>query len=58
MLDDISKDAWAIIATTFEEPEKLQAKSNVAAIATSVAFSEGLLRPIINFLLIQLDIKY
>jgi hypothetical protein len=29
MLDDISKDAWAIIATTFEEPEKLQAKSGV-----------------------------
>ena len=44
MLDNISKEAWAIIATTFEEQEKLPAKSSVAANATVVAFSERLLR--------------
>ena len=43
MLDNISKEAWAIIATTFEEQEKLPAKSSVAANATVVAFSERLL---------------
>ena len=48
MLDNISKEAWAIIATTFEEQEKLPAKSSVAANATVVAFSERLLRDIIN----------
>ena len=40
MLDDISKDAWAIIATTFEELGKLRAETVVAEKATSVAFKK------------------
>ena len=45
---DISKGAWAIIATTFEELGKLRAETVVAEKATSVAFNENMLRPIIN----------
>ena len=48
MLDNISKEAWAIIATTFEELGKLRAETVVAEKATSVAFNENMLRPIIN----------
>ena len=40
MLDNISKEAWAIIATTFEELGKLRAETVVAEKATSVAFKK------------------
>ena len=48
MLDDISKDAWSLIVTTFEIGGKSQSESGVTLKVTDVTFSEGLLRPIIN----------
>ena len=47
-LDDIAKDAWSLIVTTFEIGGKSQSESGVTLKVTDVTFSEGLLRPIIN----------
>lgn len=47
-LDALSKEAWSVIVTTFENSDKLQTQSAVTEKVTFVTFSEGLLRPIIN----------
>ena len=47
-LDNIAKDAWSLIVTTFEIGGKSQSESGVTLKVTDVTFSEGLLRPIIN----------
>ena len=47
-LDNISKDAWKIIVTTFESLEKLHTETSVTTKVTDVTFTEGLLRHIIN----------
>lgn len=48
MLEGITKAAWRVIATTFERDVASDAEADVAEIATSVAFTEGLLRSILN----------
>lgn len=48
LLDKIDKRAWEIIATTFEPSVVGSSEGGVAQNATNVAFSEGLLRSIID----------
>ena len=47
-LDDIAKDAWALIVTTFESGDKSQEESGVTSKVTDVTFTEGLLRTILS----------
>ena len=47
MLKDIAPDAWAVVATTIRSGGLLQQSDDVAQDATTVAFTEGLLRAIL-----------
>jgi hypothetical protein len=48
MMGDIATDAWEIVATTFRQSGMLHDGEDVADIATTVAFSENLLRSILS----------
>jgi hypothetical protein len=48
MMKDIAGEAWVVVATTLRSVAQLQDNDGVAEIATTVAFTEGLLRGIIG----------
>jgi len=56
MLDSISPIAWEMIATDISIPVAAKEKDSVAAIATNVAITEGLLRNILNLTELHVNI--